>query len=575
MVSDYISAGISIIPVKPDKRPLVDWKPYQARIATKAEAGKWKAPIAAVCGKVSGGLMCIDFDDGGSAFKPWGELVAKHFPNVPKRVCVQKTPSGGYHVFFRTAKEYGNLKLAQAGEPPKLKVLIETRGEGGYFLIDPSDGYKLKRGSPANVQTLTDDETDGILDIARSFNEYRVEHRTPSEVSKPIERSGKSPFDDYDERETPISVLEGHGWKVISERGGKVVLCRPDKQRGISATWNHVPNRFYVFTSSTQFNPQEIYKASAVFAILEHNSDYVAAAKDLAARGYGDRLEMHKVDVDQVPALSVLKVSDFRERIYDFYTKPREAGFFTGMPTIDGLLRLDRGFLNVVTGIPSHGKSSFVDFWTILISKKYGWKWVMFSPENYPLEIHYNKLAELYHGKSMYGAERYELDEAIDFIDEHYSFIDCTDDETTLDGLLECVPHTVDGFVLDPWNELENTRPRDMNDSEYTGVCLRRLRKFGRKHNVCMVIVAHPAKMYRNKEEKKYPMPTLYDIAGSANWYNKADNGVVVYRDFDSGITTVSVKKVKYKNYGKVGDVSFRYVYDSGEYQEIETQKDW
>jgi twinkle protein len=298
----------------------------------------------------------------------------------------------------------------------------------------------------------------------------------------------------------------------------------------------------------------------------------VSAAKQLRREGYGQKTEHKAVDLDIVTTTQTLKASDFKDRIYNFYTKKFEMGEIIGYPMLDNHLRLDKGQLNVVTGIPSHGKSTFVDFWSMMLAIKRGWQFVVFSPENYPLEIHYNKLAEIYHGFKLFGRERFIIDEAIDFIDQHYSFVDATEEEVTLDNLIECVNgKTCHSFILDPWNELEITKPKDMNESDFTGSCLRKLRKFARKKNICIIIVAHPAKMYRQKETGKYPIPHMYDISGSANFYNKCDNGIVVYRNFDTNITEVHIKKVKYRNYGKTGQINFRYNEDSNSYEEIET----
>ena len=311
--------------------------------------------------------------------------------------------------------------------------------------------------------------------------------------------------------------------------------------------------------------------------MLEHGSDYMAAAKQLSRDGYGEKKERKEIDVDNVPAAQILKVSDFRQRIYNFYTRPREAGYKTGLPILDKNLRLDRGFLTVVTGIPTHGKSTFVDFLSMIFAKQHNWKWVVFSPENYPLEIHYHKLAELYHEAGMFGKERDQIDKAIDFIDSHYSFIDATEDDICLDRLFTSVVDAgqSDGFVIDPWNELENTRPSNMNESDFTGSCLRRLRKFSRKYNVATILVAHPTKMRKIKDAEEYPVPSLYDISGSANFYNKADNGIVVYRDFENGTTDIHIKKVKYRNYGsptgKLDAIRYRFIPEYGGYEEIGT----
>jgi hypothetical protein len=51
-------------------------------------------------------------------------------------------------------------------------TLIETRGEGGQFLAEPSPGYKLIQGSFADIPEITAKERNTLIDTARSLNEW-------------------------------------------------------------------------------------------------------------------------------------------------------------------------------------------------------------------------------------------------------------------------------------------------------------------------------------------------------------------------------------------------------------------
>lgn len=579
-IERYISAGLSVIPVRDDKRPKIDWKAYQSRIATPQEYGQWSMPIAIVAGNVSGGIICIDFDDHGSAFAAWGDAVKKSLPDIVDKLVVQRTPSGGYHVVYRTDRVIENRKLAQKRGPDgKLVVLIETRGEGGYFLAAPSDGYALKRGAFETVQFIDGDYSDALLIAAISLNEYHEEYAIPREITAPIERTnGVSPFDDYDAKNTPIQTLVAHGWTVSRETGDKVMLCRAGKRGAVSATWNHVPGRFYVFTTSTEFDSRKVYKPSAVYAILEYGGDFIAASKQLMRDGYGTKTpEKKPVDYDTATVNQLVRMGDYRERIHAYYNGKRERGLYLGLHEFDVRIRFERGYLNIVTGIPTHGKSEFLDFIMMTLAMKHNWNFVVFSPENYPLEIYFDKLAEKYQGRSMYNSEPHDREEAIEYLDAHFDFVNPSEEELSFDGVLgQCVEakkkRRIDGLIIDPWNEIEMQRPRELSESEYSGVCLRRLRKFARKHNLCIFLVAHTTKLQKIKDTQLYPVPTMYDISGSANFYNKADNGIVVYRDFEANHTDVYVKKVKYKNYGEIGMVRFSYDRDSGRYKEHDIQ---
>jgi hypothetical protein len=586
IIKKYLAAGLSIIPVEawPVKKPLINWTTFQARRATDQEADQWKLPIACIGGNISGGITTIDFDNKGSEFKAWTEIVKKIDKNILDNLVYQQTPSGGYHVVFKSSICIRNSKLAQRkalpgeldkdGKQARFVELIETRGEGGYFLISPSENYVLKKGNFLNIPFVSEEGVEVLISSARSLNQLEKEFSPPKEIIRPIDRAGKSPLDDYDSKNTPLDVLQSHGWKIIFNRGDTTYLCRPGKERGVSATWNHVPNRFYVFTSNSEFDNGTIYKASAVYAILENNRDFVKTANDFIAKGYGEKPAIKQpVNYDTVVKTQLVKMSDYKDKIYAFYKSPREAGRFLKLDQFDKLLRFEKGYLNVITGIPTHGKSEILDFFITLLAINHDWKFVIFSPENYPLEIHYNKLAEKFHGKSMLqNIDEAIIQEALDFQDEHFRFINATEEDLNLDCILSSSLDSSwknDCLVIDPWNEIENMRPKDVSESDYTGICLRKLRKFARKNNVCIFVVAHPTKMYRIKDVDKYPVPTLYDISGSSNWYNKADNGIVVHRDFENDITEIYVKKVKFKNYGQLGMVQMRWNKDSGMYTEI------
>ena len=591
-IERYLSAGISLLPCKPDKTPaLASWKDFQSRLPTAAEISTWTPPVAAIGGIVSGGVLCIDFDDKGSNFPAWCVLVKELDPSLPPRLVYQQTPSGGYHVIFRSKAVVRNTKLAQRvgtqedkdkdGSIPKIVCLIETRGEGGYFLVSPSPGYVWRLSDISKVQMLTEDDTEVLLSCARSLDQMPKEACIPREQQAAALRAGRSPFDDFDSRSNCVALLERHGWKSVSKIGSKILLRRPGKDRGISASWNHVPDRFYCFSSSTGFELGHIYKASSVYAHLEHGGDFVAAAKALYREGYGDRKEspsvagQKPVDVDTAPSTQTICVSDFEDKIRAFYKAPRESGVRLRLPQFDQCLRFGPGQLTVITGIPTHGKSEFVDFVMILLAKIHRWNFIVFSPENYPLEIHFNKLAEKFTEKNMWGATEHELQDAIAFLDVHFEFVDATEEELSLESIMIAVEQRAkkrkfDCLLIDPWNEIDSARPRDMNESDYIGVCLRRLRKFARKKQIHVFVVAHPTKMQKDKNTGKYVVPGLYDISSSANWYNKVDNGICIYRDFEAETTQAHILKVKYKNYGALGKVDFKYEKDSGIYREIE-----
>jgi twinkle protein len=161
---------------------------------------------------------------------------------------------------------------------------------------------------------------------------------------------------------------------------------------------------------------------------------------------------------------------------------------------------------------------------------------------------------------------------ALKFINEHYSFM--LPDYPTLDGLLETAQELVcrrgiRGLIIDPWNEINPLREAGMNETEFISLALTKIRTFARRHNVHVWLVAHPTKL--KKEGGVYPVPTPYDVSGSAHWRNKADNCIAVYRDMvkPAAPVQIHVQKVRKKANGKVGMVEFDYDIVCGQYKPV------
>lgn len=96
------------------------------------------------------------------------------------------------------------------------------------------------------------------------------------------------PGDEYNANGEGFDLLLKHGWKVVCERDCVKYLCRPGKDSGVSATFNKIPGKLYVFsTNADPFEPEKAYDGFSIYAILEHNGDYSQAASTLAGRGYG------------------------------------------------------------------------------------------------------------------------------------------------------------------------------------------------------------------------------------------------------------------------------------------------
>lgn len=269
--------------------------------------------------------------------------------------------------------------------------------------------------------------------------------------------------------------------------------------------------------------------------------------------------------------------SDFADLLMARYRHGAQRGTETGWGIVDELYTVMPGEWTLVTGIPGHGKSEWIDALNVNLARNHGWSFACFSPENQPVEYHIQKLAEKYIGKPMEPGptprmSESELDMATTWIRDHFVFLlpENPDIDVLLDlGRQLVARNGIRGLVIDPWNEVDHVRPKELSETEYISKCLTKIRKFARANDVHVWVVAHPTKLQKDLD-KKYPVPTPYDVAGSAHWRNKADNCISVWRDLGARTQDVEihVQKVRKKIVGRVGMATLKYEMVTGRYFE-------
>ena len=236
----------------------------------------------------------------------------------------------------------------------------------------------------------------------------------------------------------------------------------------------------------------------------------------------------------------------------------------SGFPGLDEHYRLRLGDLAVITGVPSHGKTTVANDIACRMVSRHKWRVAFASFEQIPQRDHRRWLRTWWNAKLEKDQDFRELSEADDWIDKNFMFVvPSENDDPTLDWVIErfetaVIRHGVRLCLIDPWNELEHDRAPDMSLTEYVGQALRRLKRIARKLQIHLIVVAHPMKLRRG-DNGKYPMPSLYDVSDSAHFYNRCDVGIVVYRDGD--ISIVRVAKSRYHDeIGKPGDIQVNYI---------------
>jgi twinkle protein len=231
---------------------------------------------------------------------------------------------------------------------------------------------------------------------------------------------------------------------------------------------------------------------------------------------------------------------------------------------VEGNLNFRTGDFWVVTGVPGHGKTTFVDDTMCRLALTHGLRICYTSFEKLPKPYHNKDLVQwrvsmLRGGPADLPHSPAEQDAAKQFIDEHFRFITLNDadGDPSLDWLIEMMEeavleHQCNVIVIDPWNEMAHTRDRGTSLTEYVGESIRRLKRFARRYDVTVVVVAHPAKL------KPDEVATLYSISDSAHWYNKADIGIIVSRDRATNNTAVDIAKVRFSDLGNVSKINCR-----------------
>jgi twinkle protein len=278
----------------------------------------------------------------------------------------------------------------------------------------------------------------------------------------------------------------------------------------------------------------------------------------------------------------VYRINDFSIRVRNLYRTGLTPGASTGWAELNQFYTVKKGQLTILTGIPGHGKSAFLDSLLINLAEQHGWKFVICSAENQPLERHVASLMEIKSKKPFTVGHNPmmtpdEAEAAEKWLNEHFIFIKPDEiSALTLQELLRICQEVhkefpIDGVVIDPWNELEHSRPERMSETEYISHSLSAMRKFARANEAHVWLVSHPTKLQKDLKTNSYPVPTLYDISGSAHFRNKADFGISVWRDVlnDHMPTEIHIQKVRFRETGKVGKAHLVFDKITGRFNEL------
>lgn len=308
-------------------------------------------------------------------------------------------------------------------------------------------------------------------------------------------------------------------------------------------------------------------------------------ANDVLRRLGKDVLREVVKQAEVYPLHGLYQYSQFAKEIDDYYhlRLGDERGVSTGWHSLDDIYRVVPGELTVVTGVPNSGKSEWIDALLCNLNRQRQWCFALCSMENKVRE-HARKLLEKHLSMPFFDAPYAnsvprmtpeDLAKGQEWLNASFYPIRCEDEELpSVDWVLNLaraavMRHGIRGLVIDPYNELDHQRPSHQTETEYVSQLLTKIKRFAQHHDCHVWFVAHPKQLaaWRGKA------PGLYDIAGSAHFINKCDNGVVIHRnrDPDAGPldrVQVLVKKVRNKAAGTIGEAYLTYDRTTGRYND-------
>ncbi len=294
-------------------------------------------------------------------------------------------------------------------------------------------------------------------------------------------------------------------------------------------------------------------------------------ANDYLVKHGSDKLRDAIHSARQVPLEGVSTLRDIEDELVDFVKNGFKPGFQIGIENFDKIFSTYTGQFITVTGIPSSGKSDFVDQMCVGYNKNYSWKTAFASPENQPTYLHAHKLMRKVWmdmpSPGDIGGQQWNT--VADHVNDNFYFIDM--DKYSLEAVLrkgaELVKRKgIKCLVIDPFNKVRDVNASSDDVNRYTLEYLQKIEVFAKKFDVLVIVVAHPTKMYKG-QDGKIEEPTMYNIKGGGEWYDASYHGLLVHRDYEAKTVKAKVLKVKFQNLGENGaEAHFRWEPKSGSF---------
>lgn len=402
-------------------------------------------------------------------------------------------------------------------------------------------GYDMAMKSPSETVVIVEGEMDKL---ALYECGYRCVVSVPDGAPAPNTKTYATKFD-FLEGSEPL--FEGRKWVVLAgdnDAPGKKLV-------------NELARRLGSERCKVVSWPEGCKDANDV--LMKHGKDAVTQCVDLAK---------------PLPVEGVICGVDLYDKLVDKKCElVEDRGVNMHWIGSAEILRPETGLMYIVTGIPSHGKSTWLDAMRVGLLREHGWKSAACSPENWPAEDHMSVLMEMYSQYNFKQMDTETFNKVFQECSEGFFFLqpDADADMLSVEEILDKAKalifrHGIKMLIMDPWNEILHNMSKGEREDQYISRELAKIRRFARTHDIAVFIVAHPKQLQKDKDGT-YPVPTAYDIAGGAMWYNKADVILCVHRPDVRGTEThVYVQKVRFRRLGRVGGMEFNFERETSTY---------
>jgi twinkle protein len=472
---------------------------------------------------------------------------------------------------------------------PELRSQVKTEGIFSYFTkrglkSETVTHFKISEGA----EWMPQDQKEHKVICFNYFLEddlINIKFKTSDKMFKMVKDARKIPYN--------INSIKDQNYVIICEGEEE---CMVWHQSGLSSVIS-VPNGASKNNNNLEWldSVYDLFEGKIIYLATDNDEPGRKLAEDLARRFdssdiriirftekdandclklYGEEYVARLFEeAEHLAIKEIAVVDDFLETILSYQENGFPIGYKVNMPETDKHLSWNRGELVVVSGIPTFGKTTWLDYMYTRLSQINNWKFGIFSPENMaPLKI--MRLAEQLSGKPVTQMNREELSRMLAIIKTRFYFFNTEKmEDFTLGALLKTAKsmikrYGIDCLCLDPFNYIDNPS-KEESTHDRAGDLLRELKKFAVHHDINVTLVAHPRK--QDKTGGQYNVPRMYDIAQSSHFYNVPDVGIIVHRTFVDGVNDpveVFIQKIKHHFRGQLGSIQYNFDRATGRYSE-------